>query len=237
MRHFSRAIAILLVWGATSSAQSAPPKLDDEAKVEEEIARIVGYSMTRGGASAFLETLTDTIGGRITGSPESQATAELILKALKKAGLENAHFEEYELGSVWRHGRATGEVISPVLRSLYIGSYGWVPGTPGPIEVPVADFGAPGQGRAPMPEKVRGAAVIVDQQSSGVSSTYAGSRLMIARQMAQAGAAAVFIVSDKPDRMVYTSAFGFYPRGPLPVLSIATEDAALLRGDCWPKGR
>ncbi len=229
MRHFSRAIAILLVWGATSSAQSAPPKLDDEAKVEEEIARIVGYSMTSGGASAFLETLTDTIGGRITGSPESQATAELILKALKKAGLENAHFEEYELGSVWRHGRATGEVVSPVHRFLYIGSYGWVPGTPGPIEVPVADFGAPGQGRAPMPEKVRGAAVIVDQQSSGVSSTYAGSRLMIARQMAQAGAAAMFIVSDKPDRMVYTSAFGFYPRGPLPVLSIATEDAALLR--------
>lgn len=52
---------------------------------------------------------------------------------------------------------------------------------------------------------------------------------MIAKQMAQAGAAAMFIVSDKPDRMVYTSAFGFYPRGPLPILSIAKEDAALLR--------
>ena len=52
---------------------------------------------------------------------------------------------------------------------------------------------------------------------------------MIARQMSQAGAAAMFIVSDKPDRMVYTSAFGFYPRGPLPILSIAREDAALLR--------
>ena len=52
---------------------------------------------------------------------------------------------------------------------------------------------------------------------------------MIAKQMAQAGAAAMFIISDKPDRMVYTSAFGFYPRGPLPILSIAREDAALLR--------
>ncbi len=229
MRHLSRVIAVLLVWAATNSAQAGPRRPDDETKAEEEIARIVGYAMTRGGASAFLETLTDTIGGRITGSPESQATAELILKALKEAGLENAHFEEYELGSVWRHGRAAGEVVSPVHRSLYIGSYGWVPGTPGPIEVPVADFGAPGQGHAPIPEKVRGAAVIVDQQSSGVSSTYAGSRLMIARQMAEAGAAAMFIVSDKPDRMVYTSAFGFYPRGPLPILSLAREDAALLR--------
>ena len=229
MRHLSAAIVVLLVWAAISSAQSATPRPDDAGKAKEEIARIVGYAMTSGGASAFLETLTDTVGGRITGSPESQATAELILKALKEAGLENAHFEGYELGSIWRHGRATAEVISPVHRSLYIGSYGWVPGTPGPIEVPVADFGTLDPGRAPAPEKVQGAAVIVDQQSSGVSSAYAGSRLMIARQMAQAGAAAMFIVSDKPDRMVYTSAFGFYPRGPLPILSIAREDAALLR--------
>jgi len=229
MRHLSAAIVVLLGWVATCSAQSVTLRPDDTAKAEEEIARIVGYAMTRGGASAFLETLTDTVGGRITGSPESQATAELILKALKEAGLNNAHFEEYELGSLWRHGRATGEVISPVHRSLYIGSYGWVPGTPGPIEVPVVDFGTFGPGRSPLPEKVQGAAVIVDQQSSGVSSAYAGSRLMIARQMSQAGAAAMFIVSDKPDRMLYTSAFGFYPRGPLPILSIAREDAALLR--------
>ena len=229
MRHLSEAIVALLMWTATSSAQSATPGPDNVAKAQEEIARIVGYSMTSGGASAFLETLTDTVGGRITGSSESQATAELILKALKEAGFENAHFEEYEIGSVWRHGGATAEVISPVHRSLYIGSYGWVPGTPGPIEVALADFGTPGPGRSPMPEKVLGAAVLVDQQSGGVSSTYAGARLMIARQMAQAGAAAMFIVSDKPDRMVYTSAFGFYPRGPLPILSIAREDAALLR--------
>src|SRR5215472_18644145 len=178
MRHLSEAMVVLLMCAATSSAQSAPPRSAEEAKAEEEIARIVGYSMTRGGASAFLEMLTDTIGGRITGSPESQATAELILKTLQEAGLENAHFEEYELASVWRHGKATGEVVSPAHHSLYIGSYGWVPGTHGPIKVPVVDFGAPAPGSVQRPEKVRGAAVIVDQQSSGVSSAYAGLRLM-----------------------------------------------------------
>lgn len=52
---------------------------------------------------------------------------------------------------------------------------------------------------------------------------------MIARQMAQAGAAAMLIISDKPDRMLYISAYGNYPRAPLPILSIASEDAALLR--------
>ena len=229
MRHFFAATVALLVCAVTTTPQSAPAKQSSSAAAEDDIARIMGYSIARGGASNFLETLTDTIGGRITGSPESRATAELILKALKEAGFDNAHFEEYELSSVWHHGATSGEIISPVRRALYIGSYGWAPGTPGPIEVPVADFGAPGEGHDPKSEQVRGAAVIVDQQSSGVSSSYAGARLMIARQMAQAGAAAMFIISDKPNRMVYTSAFGFYPRGPLPILSIAKEDAALLR--------
>jgi len=227
MRHFFTTASVFLLSAGMTLAKSAPVR--PEQKADEEIARIVGYSLTRGGASSFLETLTDKIGGRITGSPESRATAELILKTLKEAGFDNAHFEEYELGSVWQHGAAKGEVISPVRRVLYIGSYGWVPGTPGPIEVPVADFGAPGEGHVPRAEQVRGAAVIVDLRSNGVSSTYAGTRVMIARQLAQAGAAAMFIVSDKPDRMVYTSAFGFYPRGPLPIISIASEDAALLR--------
>src|SRR5579859_255966 len=215
-------VAVALVQSAWSQSQ-APTQADDD------IARIVGYSMTRGGALAFLETLTDTIGGRITGTPGSRAAADLILKTLKDAGIDNAHLEEYDLTSQWRHGPATGEVVAPVQRALVIGSYGWVPGTPGTIEVPVADFGAIGSDRDPIPARVRGAAVIVDLRSGGSSSAYVGARAIIARRLAEAGAAVMFIVSDKPDRMVYTSAFGFYPRAPLPVLSIASEDAALLR--------
>src|SRR5215472_17463335 len=144
MRYLFSVVALLTVWVALCSAQMAPA-VASETKAEEEIARIMGYSMARGGASSFLETLTDTIGGRNTGSPESRATAGLILKTLKEVGFDNAHFEEYELSSVWQHGAAKGEVISPTHRALYIGSYGWVPGTGGPIEVPVTDFGAPSE--------------------------------------------------------------------------------------------
>ena len=214
-------VAVLL---RAAPAEVKPPTLTDD-----DVARIVGYSLTRGGALEFLETLTDQIGGRITGSEGSRAAAELILKSLKDAGFDSAHFEEYKLTSQWRHGPATGEVVSPVRRALVIGSYGWVPGTPGPIEVPVADFGPPGDGNAPLSASVRGAAVIVDLRSNGSSTGYVGARSIITRRLAQAGAAAMFIVSDKPDRMVYTSAFGFYPRAPLPVISIASDDAAFLR--------
>jgi carboxypeptidase Q len=177
----------------------------------------------------FLETLTDTIGGRITGSAGSREAAELILKTMKEAGYENAHMEEYKLTSTWQHGATTGEVIAPVRRALVIGSYGWTPGTPGPIEVTLSDYGSAAGEHVSDLGKLKGTAVIVDLRSNGLSTAYVGIREVLSKQLGQAGAAAMLIVSDKPDRMVYTSAFGFYPRAALPVLSIASEDAAFLR--------
>ncbi len=221
-------VLILLLKGG--SGQAVPSNGPGQATVnQDDLARIVGYSMTSGGASNFLEILTDRIGGRITGSPESKATAELILQQLKDAGFDHAHFEEYTINPGWQHGPVTGEVISPVKRSLYVASYGWAPGTQGPIEVRLADIGASGDGHSPLPDRVRGAAVLVDLGSNGLSTNYVATRHLLAGQLANAGAAAMFIVSDKPDRMLYTSAFLIYPRGPLPILSIAKEDAAFLR--------
>ncbi len=222
MRNFVLFTVLMCVSAAAQTAKTKDLSSDT-------IARIVGYSLTRGGASDFLETLTDTIGGRITGSKESRATSDLILKSLKDAGFHNAHFEEYQFSPGWQKGITTGEVVTPIHRSLYVGTYGWVPGTPGPIEVPVADLGAIDSGHPTLPPEVRGAAVLVDLKSNALSTTYVGARMQVAQQLAQAGAAAMLIVSDKPDRMLYTSAFLFYPRGPLPVFSIANEDAALLR--------
>jgi carboxypeptidase Q len=199
------------------------------APAEDEISRIVGHSFTDNGAMEFLETLTDSIGGRITGSEGSREAAELILRTMRQAGFENAHAEDYQLNSVWRHGATTGEVISPVRRPLVIGSYGWTPGTPGPIEVAVSDYGSAAGEHVTDLGPLKGTAVIVDLRSNGLSTAYVGTRAVLSKQLAQAGAAAMLLVSDKPDRMLYTSAFGFYPRGALPVLSIASEDAALLR--------
>src|SRR5579862_1132234 len=226
MRYFIRTFWLLSFAAASLSAQFSAPA---SSAPDDEIARIVGHSFMDNGAMEFLETLTDTIGGRITGSPESRATAELLVKTLKDAGFENAHSEEYKLTSTWRHGAITGEVISPIHRALVIGSYGWVPGTPGPIEVAVSDYGSAAGEHVSDLSALKGSAVIVDLRSNGLSTAYVGTREVLSKQLAKAGAAAMMIVSDKPDRMVYTSAFGFYPRAALPVLSIASEDAALLR--------
>lgn len=229
MRHrtlFALASLCAAIAAGVFAGQIVAAPADSDADTR---ARIVGHSIMSNGAMEFLETLTDTIGGRITGSAGSREAAELILKALKDAGFENAHMEEYKLNSTWQHGTTTGEVTAPVRRALLIGSYGWTPGTPGPIEVAVSDYGSAVGEHVSDLNKLKGTAVIVDLRSNGLSTAYVGTRAVLSKELGKAGAAAMLIVSDKPDRMVYTSAFGFYPRASLPVLSISSEDAALLR--------
>jgi hypothetical protein len=192
-------------------------------------ARIAGAAATRGGASAFLETLTDTVGGRVTGSPQNRAASELILKTLKDAGYANARFEEYALEARWTRGPVSGRVVDPIERPLVVGSYAWVPGTSGEVRAPLVDIGTPSSSDLPAPlERFRGAAVLVDPGKVGSDPSFV-MRAVLARRLADAGAAAMLLPSDKPGRMVYTSAFGFYPRGPLPVISVGKEDALFLR--------
>ncbi len=199
------------------------------ARAQDVPARIAGAALTGGGASAFLEKLTDSVGGRVTGSPELRRASELILAELKQAGYANARFEESPLESRWSRGPASGRITSPIDRAITIGSYAWVPGTAGPVGTPLVDIGAPASNALPVPaERVRGAAVLVDPQKIGVDPSFV-SRAALARALAEAGAVAMLIPSDKPGRMVYTSAFGFYPRAPLPVISVGKADALLLR--------
>jgi carboxypeptidase Q len=204
------------------SPYTSNPKSTDVA------ARIAGRAMTSDGALKFLETLADSVGARVTGSRQSRAASELILNELKTAGYDTAHFEEYTFQPRWERGAAAARIISPVSWSLSVGSYAWVPGTSGSIEVPVADLGSPPASNLSVSGEFRGAAVLVDVHAVG-NEPLQVMRARIAQQLARSGAAAMLIPSDKPDRMVYTSAWGFYPRGPLPVLSVGKEDTLLLR--------
>ncbi len=204
--------------------------LGSAVRAEETItARIAGEALTSGRALAFLERLTDEVGGRVTGTPQTRAASELILAELRKAGYANARFEEFDLASRWARGPASGRIVAPIERAIAVGSYAWVPGLPGETTAPLLDLGAPASGTLPPPlDRFRRAFVLVDPQKSGVDPSFV-MRANLARSLAEAGAAAMLLPSDKPGRMVYTSAFGFYPRGPLPVISVAKEDAALLR--------
>ncbi|MBZ5546447.1 MAG: M20/M25/M40 family metallo-hydrolase [Acidobacteriia bacterium] len=223
-----KAVAILALFVPQLSVAQSP------AINRADVERIVGASMSRNGAMEFLEVLSDRIGGRVTGSPESAATASLILKTLTDAGLTNAHIEQYAIESGWKRGQTTASVISPVSRPIYVGSYGWAPGTNGPVEARLVEVNMSPDGRLDVPvTKLRDAAVMVNIDLGGNSYAYSNNSVVLRAKaihdLASAGAAAMLIPSDKPHRMLYTSAYGIYPRAGLPVLSVAKEDTEFLR--------
>ena len=221
-----KTVAILALFVCPFSQAQSP------AVSRADVERIVGASIGRNGAMEFLEVLSDRIGGRVTGSPESATAASLILKALTDAGLRNAHTEAYPIQSGWKRGQATARVISPVSQTLFIGSYGWAPGTNGSVQVRLVEANMSPDGRLDVPAtNLHDAAVVVNIDSGGNS--YSNNSVVLRakaiRDLASAGAVAMLIPSDKPHRMLYTSAYGIYPRAGLPVLSIAKEDTGLLR--------
>lgn len=193
------------------------------------LERIKDAAMRQDGAQSLLRHLTDYIGPRVTGSPQSKKASEFILNALKEAGYENARLEEYILKTRWTRGFSVGRVISPVEQSLTVGSYGWAPGTKGEITANLVDLRILKDKKLPARlDGVLDAAVMVEPIGyEGVPAQLERSDL--AMLLARSGAAAMLIPSDKPHRLLYTSAFCFYPRGPLPVLSIAKEDSLFLR--------
>ncbi len=189
--------------------------------------RLAGAAVTRGGAYDFLQTLSDSVGPRLTGTDGSRAASDLLLRTLNDTGLENVHAEEYPLLSRWRRGSATARMLTPVPRALLVQSFGWSPGTDGTIETRLVDMGSVVSGSA-MPADAAGAIVIADFPGDRNDPGYV-TRGRTARALAAAGARALLVPSDKPDRLLDIGCFGNYPRAALPMLSIAREDALLLR--------
>lgn len=192
------------------------------------IREMISTAITQRETSLTLQTLTDSIGGRVTGTGQSKKTSSFLLKKLRGIGINNAHMEDYALKSGWVQLKSTGRIISPADQPLVVGSYGWCPGTKGEIIAKVVNLGSVRFEQIPRQyDGIKGAAVLVNPISS---EDHPGqvTRYTLAYALARSGAAAMLIPSDKPGRQLYTSGFGFYPVGPMPVVSIAKEDALFL---------
>src|SRR5712692_8408114 len=91
---------------------------------------------------ANLEYLSDTVGPRLTGSPQLKQANEWTRDVFAKYGLTNAHLEPWTMERSWTRGRASARIVSPTEYPLTIASAGWSPSTPGAITGPVVYFDA-----------------------------------------------------------------------------------------------
>ena len=110
-----------------------------------------------------LRYLTDTIGGRVTGSPAADRAVGWAVEALHHAGVDEVHTEKFTVPVSWSEGNSRIEILSPESFSVRMVSIGWSPATPqGGITGNIVDVGAGNvDGFAKAGVSVRGAIVLV----------------------------------------------------------------------------
>jgi carboxypeptidase Q len=121
-------------------------------------------SIYAGPSMVTLGELSDGIGGRLTGSPAYTRATEWAVAKFHSYGIQNVRLEPFTIEAGWQRGTASGAMLSPQARPLYVASIGWAPSTPpGGVEGPVVvvdDISAEAlQARG---EELRGKIVLLD---------------------------------------------------------------------------
>jgi carboxypeptidase Q len=99
--------------------------------------------MERSQAMALIQVLSDSIGPRLVGTPNSLAGQEWIRGVYAKWGI-SARSERYGTWEGWRRGTSHLDLVAPRVRSLEGTLLGWSPGTKGrPVQGPTVILAAP----------------------------------------------------------------------------------------------
>ena len=89
-------------------------------------------------AMDLLERITETIGPRLTNSPQERAAAAWCAEKLREWGLTNVELEPWgEFGRGWSFSRCSVQLVSPRQTPLFGIPVAWTPGTTGAVQGPV----------------------------------------------------------------------------------------------------
>ena len=95
-------------------------------------------SIYTGESMATLRVLTDSFGGRVTGTPSYASASAWAALKFHSYGIENVRLEPFTIPAGWQRGSASGAILTPLARPLNVASVGWAPSTPaGGVEGPV----------------------------------------------------------------------------------------------------
>jgi carboxypeptidase Q len=105
------------------------PKGPEEDGTKAALARIAGQGMMDSHAFEYLSELSDEVGARVTGSPQSKKAIDWGLAKMNALGLQNVHDEKWTLWKGWTRGSASAEMIAPQHRTLSVDAMGWTGST------------------------------------------------------------------------------------------------------------
>src|SRR6202011_2038791 len=103
---------------------------ENEEATRAALVKIAGEGLVESHAFEYLTQLSDDVGARVTGSPQSQKAVEWSLSKMRTIGLENVHAEKFQIWRGWTRGTAQAELTDPIHRRLNVDAMGWTGSTP-----------------------------------------------------------------------------------------------------------
>lgn len=129
MRHVLAMAAALLGSGMLWVAGAASKEVNDDS-TRAALVKIAGEGLVESHAFEYLTQLSDDVGARVTGSPQSQKAVEWSLAKMRAIGLENVHAEKFQMWRGWTRGSADAQMTAPMHRRLAVDAMGWTGSTP-----------------------------------------------------------------------------------------------------------
>jgi carboxypeptidase Q len=232
--------ACALATGAAFSAPTAAVQPGSSPAAGLSLATLAGEVYANGRSLEYLRELSDELGPRLSGTAGYERAALWAAQQFRLMGIGDVHTEPVRLAHGWERGPAAAQLLGERPRDLHVTSYGWSPATPaGGLKGPVAVL-EDTTDAAIEAAHVRGHLVLIDRQAfTGPrafrhASTEEWDRQRryetLHQRLAQAGAMALLVHTDRPNQVLRTSA----PTDggellALPVASIGMEDALLIR--------
>jgi carboxypeptidase Q len=208
-------------------AETTPAWLDE---YRAPAARLIGEATGDAFAWHRLSTLTDTIGPRLSGSPQLDQAIQWTLAEMKRDGLENVHAEKVMVPR-WVRGTESADIVYPAHLPLAMLGLGGSVGTPpAGIEAPVLLVRSYDELDA-QAAKARGRIVLFNVPFTGYAET-SRYRWNGASRAARLGAVAMLIRSVGPNglRLPHTGGLTYAADAPrIPAAAISSEDADRLQ--------
>ena len=178
-----------------------------------------------------LRYLSDTIGGRVTGTPAADRAADWGVQAFRHAGVDDVHTEKFTIPVGWSEGHTHLEILSPAPFPVRLVSIGWSPATPeGGITAEVVDAGIGDEaGFAKAGAAAKDAIVLIHSSFlvtwDDLTSEYTIGPAIIDRAL-KAGAVAVLWMSSRPSLLLYRHTLAVNGElEKIPQAVVAREDA------------
>jgi carboxypeptidase Q len=167
LRRFSVFVCGVVLVLAAVRGGLAEPAGDEKSPFAAADTQILSEISEHSEAAANLEYLSDSIGARLTGSPQLKQANDWTRDMFAKYGAANAHLESWTMEHSWTRGKASARIVSPPVHPLTIAAAGWSPSTPGAITGAVVYFDAKEKKDfAKFHGKLRGAIVIYQEPAS-----------------------------------------------------------------------